>query len=99
MHWSDLYSANVLYLSKSVKIKTQKESNIQTFVEHAEDAIKITPTGNYTVKKETFFKPGERLSTMSFKFTAEKTGNINPLLLKGSSIKIRGNHEERVSFK
>jgi len=99
IRWSDLYDVNVLYFSKSVKVKTKEESNIETFIEQAEDTLKIGPSGNYTLKKEKFSKPGELLSMMSFEFTAEKTGTVNPQLLKGSSIKIKGNHEERVSFK
>lgn len=99
IRWSDLHDVNVLYFSKSVKVKTKEESNIETFIEQAEDTLKIGPSGNYTLKKEKFSKPGELLSMMSFEFTAEKTGTVNPQLLKGSSIKIKGNHEERVSFK
>jgi len=99
IRWSDLHDVNVLYFSKSVKVKTKEESNIETFIEQAEDTLKIGPSGNYTLKKEKFSKPGELLSMMSFEFTAEKTGMFNPQLLKGSSIKIKGNHEERVSFK
>lgn len=103
LRWSDLHDVNILYFSKTVRVKTKEEkeggSNVQTFIEQPEDTIKINPDGNYTVKKETFFKPGEKMSALSFKFTAEKTGTVNPRLLKGSSIRIRGSHEERVSFR
>lgn len=102
IQWSGLQDVNVLYLSKSVKIEPKekdKDNNIQTFIEQSADTIKIGPSGNYTIKKENFSKPGETLSIMSFEFTAEKTGSLNPHLLKGSSSKIRGNHEERVTFK
>lgn len=99
IRWSDLHDVNVLYFSKSVKVKTKEESNIETFIEQAEDTLKIGPSGNYTLKKEKFSKPGELLSIMSFKFTAEKAGKVNPKLLKGSSSKISGYHEERVNFK
>lgn len=99
IQWSGLHDVNVLYLSKSVKIQTKEKSNIETFAEQAADTIKIGPSGNYTVKKETFSKPGETLSIMSFEFTAEKNGTVHPQLLTGSSSKIRGYHEERISFK
>lgn len=100
IQWSGLQDVNVLYLSRSVKIHTKKENNnIETFVEQAADTIKIGPAGSYTVKQENFSKPGETLSIMSFEFTAEKTGTVNPKLLKGSSSKISGYHEERVNFK
>lgn len=100
IQWSGLQDVNILYLSKSVKIETKdNDSNVQTFMEQPADTIKIGPSGNYTVKKENFSKPGETLSIMSFEFTAEKTGSLNPHLLKGSSSKIRGSHEERITFK
>jgi len=99
IQWSGLQDVNVIYLSRSVKIQTKEKSDIETFVEQAADTIKIGPSGNYTIKKETFSKPGETLSIMSFEFTAEKDGIVNPQLIKGSSGKIRGYHEERVSFK
>lgn len=99
IQWSGLQDVNVLYLSKSVKIQTKEKSNIETFVQQAEDTIKIGPSGNYTIKKEQFSRPGDTLDIISFKFTAEKTGTVNPHLLKGSSGKIKGSHEERVNFK
>ncbi|PIF47512.1 hypothetical protein CLU96_4570 [Chryseobacterium sp. 52] len=99
IQWSGLNDVNVLYLSKSVKVITKEESNIETFMQQAADTIKIGPSGNYTLKKENFAKPGETLSTLSFEFTAEKTGTVNSQLLKGSSITISGNHDESVSFK
>jgi len=99
LQWSDLHDVNVLYFSKSVRVKNKEDSNIQTFIEQAADTIKIGPSGSYTIKKEEFSKPGERLGIMSFKFTAEKTGTLNPKLLRGSSSKITGYHEERVNFK
>ncbi|MGG5210864.1 hypothetical protein ACQWU4_18240 [Chryseobacterium sp. MIQD13] len=100
IQWSELHDVNVLYVTKSVKIETkEKDSNIQTFMEQNSDTVKIGPSGNYTIKKERFSKPGEMLSILGFQFTAEKTGTLNPNLLKGSSSKIRGYHEERVNFK
>ncbi|KMQ59464.1 hypothetical protein ACM46_20450 [Chryseobacterium angstadtii] len=99
IQWSGLRDVNVLYLSKSVQVKNRDENNVETFIEKAADTIKIGPDGNYTLKKENFSNPGERLSIASFEFTAEKTGTLNPKLIKGSTAKISGSHEERVSFK
>ncbi|MCT2407474.1 hypothetical protein NZD88_07985 [Chryseobacterium antibioticum] len=99
IHWSGLQDVNRLYLSKSVKVNTKEKSNIETFMEQPGDTIKIGPAGNYTLKKENFSKPGETLSILGFEFTAEKTGTVNPQLLKGSSIKINGYHDEHVNFK
>ncbi|KFF24157.1 hypothetical protein [Chryseobacterium vrystaatense] len=99
IQWSGLYDVNVLYLSKSVKIITKEESNVETYAEQTGDTIKIGPSGSYTLKKEKFSKPGETLSILSFEFTAEKSGTVNPQLLKGSTININGNHDEQVHFK
>lgn len=99
IHWSGLQDVNILYLSKSVKVDTKEKSNIETYAEQTGDTLKIGPTGNYTLKKEKFYKPGETLNIMEFQFTAEKTGTVNPQLLKGSSITINGHHDEQVNFK
>lgn len=99
IHWSDLQDVNMLYLSKSVKVNTKEKSNIETFMEQPGDTIKIGPAGNYTLKKENFSKPGETLSILGFEFTAEKNGTVNSQLLKESSSKITGHHDEHVNFK
>ncbi|MCT2562492.1 hypothetical protein [Chryseobacterium herbae] len=99
IHWSGLQDVNMLYLSKSVKVENKEKNNIETFMQQPGDTIKIGPAGDYTLKKEEFFKPGETLDILGFEFTAEKTGTINPKLLKGSSIKISGNHDEHANFK
>jgi len=99
IHWSGLQDVNVLYLSKTVKVNTKEKNNIETFMEQPGDTLKIGPAGTYTLKKEKFSKPGETLDILGFEFTAEKTGTVNPQLLKGSSSKISGNHDEHANFK
>ncbi|MFP3597833.1 hypothetical protein [Chryseobacterium sp. SIMBA_029] len=99
IHWSGLQDVNVLYLSKTVKVNTKEKSNVETFMEQPGDTIKIGPAGTYTLKKEKFSKPGETLDILAFQFTAEKTGTVNPKLLKGSSSKINGYHDEHTTFK
>lgn len=97
--WSDLHDINILILSKTVQILKKQEPNITTFSEQNGDTIKINPTGNYTIKKEKFSKSNEKLSIMVFTFDAQKTGTVNPELIKGSSITINGSHEKEVHFK
>lgn len=99
IHWSGLQDVNMLYLSKTVKVSTKEKSNVETFMEQPGDTLKIGPEGTYTLKKEKFSKPGETLDILGFEFTAEKTGTVNPQLLKGSSSKISGNHDEHANFK
>lgn len=99
IHWSGLQDVNMLYLSKTVKVSTKEKNNIETFMEQPGDTLKIGPEGTYTLKKENFFKPGETLDILGFEFTAEKTGTVNPQLLKGSIAKISGNHDEHATFK
>ncbi|NIF03954.1 hypothetical protein F3J23_00750 [Chryseobacterium sp. Tr-659] len=99
IHWSELHDVNMLYVYKSLELENKQDKNVQTFIEEASDTIRISPDGNYSVKKEQLSRPHEKLSIMSFKFTAEKTGNLNPLLLKESTINIDGYHEKRISFK
>ncbi|AZA80763.1 hypothetical protein C1637_11930 [Chryseobacterium lactis] len=97
--WSNLHEVNTLYISKSFKIKNDKEPNIQTFIEEPGDTIKINADGNYIIGKEQLSQRGKRLSKIGFKFTAQKEGVINPRLLKGSYVKIYGYHEKWISFK
>lgn len=99
IHWSGLQDVNILYLSKTVKVNTKEKSTVETFMEQPGDTIKIGPAGTYTLKKEKFSKPGETLDILGFEFTAEKTGTVNPRLLKRSNIKITGNHDEQANFK
>jgi hypothetical protein len=99
IHWSGLQDVNVLYLSKTVKVNTKEKNNVETFMEQPGDTIKIGPAGTYTLKKENFSKPGQTLDILGFEFSAEKTGTVNPQLLKGSSSTISGNHDEHATFK
>nr|WP_315026297.1 hypothetical protein [uncultured Chryseobacterium sp.] len=97
--WSHLYDVNALCIYRSFENKNDMNNNTHTFIEEPTDTLKIGTEGNYSIKKEKFSKPEGRLSVIGFKFTAQKEGKLNPLLLKGSYIKISGYHEKRVSFK
>lgn len=99
IQWADLNEVNRLYISKSLEVEKKQAENIKTFVEAATETVKIGPSGTYGIKKEKLSRPGEKLSSISFQFTAQKSGELNPRLLKGSSSKINGEHEKRVSFK
>ncbi|MCJ7933355.1 MAG: hypothetical protein MUW56_06870 [Chryseobacterium sp.] len=98
IRWSHLYNVNLLYISKSFQIKNQDDNTTHYFIEEPTDTLHIKEDGNYLIKKEKLFNPGKKLSAIYFKFTAQKMGKTNTLLLKGSSIKISGYHETRVSF-
>lgn len=99
IEWSNLYDVDHLILSKSIELVSKKEPNVDYFSEEAGDTLKINPTGNYVMKKETFSKPNEKLSILVFTFQANKTGTMNRELLPGSNIMISGNHEKEVHFK
>lgn len=99
IEWSNLYDVDRLILSKSIELVSKKESNVDYFSEEPGDTLKINPTGNYLMKKETFSKPNEKLSILVFTFQANKTGTMNPDLLSGSNIMISGNHKRKVYFK
>jgi len=100
IQWSNLYDVNRLCISKSVEIENKENTNIHSFIEGPTDTIRINADGNYQIAWEKLlFNPKEKLSTMSFTFIAQKKGTLNPLLLKGSSIKIWGEHQKRTSFK
>lgn len=97
--WKDLEGVNYLEISRSLKVKKKEEPNVTTYEERAPDTIKINSTGNYIIAKSTFENAQYQLSALSFKFIAQKTGNMNPQLGKGSSINIQGNIERRIWFK
>lgn len=100
IQWSNLYDVNTLHISKSVEVENKQNTNIHSFIEGPTDTIKINADGKYQIAWEKLlFNPKEKLSTMSFKFIAQKKGTLNPSLLKGSSIKIWGEHQKRTSFK
>lgn len=96
--WKDLEGVNYLEVARSLQRKKKDAPNITTYEERAPDTMKINSTGNYVISKSTFEDAEYQISALSLKFIAKKAGNINPLLVKGSSIIIYGNIERRIWF-
>ncbi|MDR6921992.1 MULTISPECIES: hypothetical protein [Chryseobacterium] len=99
VRWSELHDVNKLYISKTFDKKDKENPNITIATPGKTDTLNIGKDGSYSIPKEKLLKSGEKLSIISLEFTAKKTGNTNPLLLKGSYIKINGSHDNPVYFK
>lgn len=99
VRWSDLYEVNTLSISKTFEKKDKENPNITIATPGRNDTVKIRQDGSYSIPREKLFKTDEKLSIISMQFIARKTGTIHPLLLKGSYIKIYGNHDHSVFFK
>lgn len=99
VQWADLHDVNKLYISKTFDKKDKDNPNVTIATPGKTDTLNIGKDGSYSIPREKLLKSGEKLSIISLEFTARKTGTINPLLLKGSYIKIKGNHDNPVFFK
>ncbi|ASK30676.1 hypothetical protein CEY12_11370 [Chryseobacterium sp. T16E-39] len=99
IQWSDLYDVNHLNITKSVQVENTQDPTITMLVDEPDDIINITSNGNYVLKKEKLNLPNGKLRMMILKFTAKKTGTLNPDLLKESTFVIDGNHQKLIDFK
>ena len=100
VRWKDLTGIKYLVISTSRKIKKKDPDypNMITYEGQAPDTLSIPSTGQHILAKSTFDSALNQLSTVSFEFVAETQGNVNPRLIKGSEIDIRGNIEKSIFF-
>lgn len=87
--WNNLKQINELSVSKSVLLK--KSTPLEQMHEYREEEIhKISADGKFTVPVSYFLDSTSTISFLILKFNASKQGKVNPTLVKGSQINVKG---------
>lgn len=95
--WNNLKEIHELSVSKSVLLK--KSTPLEQMHEYSEEEIhKIPADGNFTVPVSYFSDSTSTISFLILKFNASKQGKVNPDLLKGSQINVRGAIKKSFDF-
>lgn len=95
--WNNLKHINELSVSKSVLLK--KSTPLEQMHEYSEEEIhKISADGQFTVPVSYFSDSTSTISFLILKFNASKQGKVNPDLIKGSQIHVKGSIKKTKDF-
>ncbi|MGJ1269832.1 hypothetical protein ACR78G_21755 [Sphingobacterium spiritivorum] len=97
IQWNNLKQINELSVSRSVLLK--KSTPLEQIHEYREEEIhKISADGKFTVPVSYFSDSTSTISFLILKFNASKQGGVNPALIKGSQISVKGSIKKTTNF-
>jgi hypothetical protein len=98
LKWNNLKDIDELSVMTSIIVKT-KNPNVTQYDSRPDKILKIGSHGSFTVPKSEYIDSTSRISILSFKFTAKRSGKMNPKLARNSEITINTAIERSANFK